>query len=168
MKNLILILLIFFICSCASRSVKLSYYLSTLENIKEFPLTEKETKQVDSINQSLKEFSEKCERENLNCLIEGYKNGVEFKGGTNKFRELLFNNFKLPKNAKEGENCIRVTVGKNNNLENKEILKYTDFNTKNAIEEVFKLKKLDHWTSAKIYNIPVITQFEISIFIMRK
>lgn len=81
---------------------------------------------------------------------------------------LLFNNFKLPKNAKEGENRIRVTIGKNNNLEKTEILKYTDANAKKAVEEVFKMKELENWSSAKIYNIPIKTQFEISIFIVQK
>ena len=80
----------------------------------------------------------------------------------------LFNNFKLPKNAKEGENRIQVTIWKHNNLEKFEILKYTDVNTKKAVEEVFKIKELGYWSSAKIYNIPLKTQFEISIYIVKK
>ncbi|WP_379967226.1 hypothetical protein [Epilithonimonas sp. UC225_85] len=166
MKNWILILLLFIFCSCTAKSVKLGYYISTLDNIKELPPTGKESKIIDSLNQKSNEFSEKCKRENLSCFIDEVKTWAEFKGGANNFREVLFNNFKLPKNALEGENRIRVTVGKNNNLEKIEILKYTDINTKAAVEEVFKLKELDHWASAKIYNIPVRTQFEISIFIV--
>lgn len=158
----------FFICSCTANSTSLKYYVSTLENIKEFPLTEKESKTVDSLNQISKEFSKKCKRENLNCLECPISNKAEFKGGTTKFRMFLFNNFKLPKYAKIGENRVLVTIGENNNLEKFEILKYTDDNSKLAVEEVFKLKELGNWSSAKIYNFPIKTQFEISIFIVKK
>lgn len=167
MRNIIFILL-FLICGCVAKPVRLSYYLSTLENIKDFPPTEREAKTIDSLNKKSKEFSEKCRRENLNCTIDSSEIWVEFKGGITKFRMILFNNFKLPQNAKEGENRVRVTIGKNNNLEKIEILQYTDVDTKQAIEDVFKLKELDNWASAKIYSIPVKTQFEISIFIVRK
>lgn len=168
MKNWTLILLLFLICSCTAKSVRLKHYLSTLENNKRFPPSEKEAKVIDSLNQESKEFSEKCERENLNCLECPISNNAEFKGGVARFREVLFNNFKLPKNAKEGENRIRVSIGKENNIEKVELLQYTDIDTKLAIEEVFKLKELDHWASAKNYNIPIKTQFEISIFIVKK
>lgn len=168
MKNWIFILLLLLVCSCTTRSVQLKYYISTLENIKELPLTEKETKKVDSLSQKSKEFSEKCKRENLNCLECPISNKAEFKGGTTKFRMLLFNNFKLPKVAKIGENRVKVTIGKNNNLEKFEILKYSDADSKLAVEKVFKTKELGYWTSAKIYNIPIKTQFEISIFIVKK
>ena len=168
MKNWIVILLLFLICSCTTRSVQLKYYLSTLENTKEFPLTEKETEKVDSIRQNLKEFYEKCEREDLNCLIEVYKTGANFKGGITKFRMTIFNNFKLPKNAQIGENRVRVTIGKDNNLEKIDIIKYTDAKTKKAVEGVFKMKEVGNWSSAKIYNVPVKTQFEISIFVVKK
>ena len=167
MKNWIFILLLFLVCSCTTRT-ELKYYLSTLENIKELPPTEKESKMIDSLNKKSKEFSEKCKRENLNCLECPISYRAEYFGGTNKFRLLLFNNFKLPKNAEEGENHVQVTIGKDNNLEKIEILKYTDVNTKKAVEEVFKKKELSYWSSAKIYNIPLKTQFEISIFIVKK
>lgn len=168
MKNWIFILLLFFICSCTANSTSLKYYVSTLENIKRFPPTEREAKTIDSLNQKSKEFYEKCEREKLNCTSDSSEIFAEFKGGTTKFRMLLFNNFKLPKNAKEGENHIRVTIGENNNLEKFEIQKYSDADTKLAVEEVFKMKELGYWSSAKIYNIPIKTQFEISIFIVKK
>ena len=168
MKNWILILLLFLICSCFAKSARLSCYLSSLKNIKQFPSTEKEAKKIDSLNQKSKEFYEKCQREKLDCFVDEVKIYAEFKGGINKFREVLFENFKLPKNAKEGENHIRVTIGKNDDLEKIDILKYTDINTKAAIEDVFKLKELNNWTSAKIYSIRAKTQFEISIFIVKK
>ena len=129
--------------SCAVKSERRHYYISTLENIKKILPTEKEAKIMDSLNKKSKEFYEKCEREKLNCFIDGSEIWAEFKGGTNKFRELLFNNFKLSKTAKKGENRIRVTIGRNNNLEKIEILQYTDDNTRAAIEDVFKLKELD-------------------------
>lgn len=156
-------------CNCFVKYTNLRYYLSTLENIQDFPPTEKEAKTIDSLNQISREFYEKCKKENeLSCIVDGYEIWAEFKGGVSKFRELLFNNFKLPKNAKEGENRIRVTIGKSNGIEKIEILQYTDLDTKQAIEDVFKLKELDNWASAKIYSIPVKTQFEISIFIVNK
>jgi len=162
------ILLLFLICSCASKLVYLTHYLSTLENIKEFPATEKEAQIIDSLEQKSDELFEKCDWKNQTCIVGYPRLWVEFKGGNSKFREVLFHNFKLPKNAKEGENRIRVIIGNNNNLEKIEILKYTDIETKAAIEEVFKMKELDNWTSAEIYRIPLKTQFEISIFIEKK
>jgi len=81
---------------------------------------------------------------------------------------ILFNNFKVPKSAQTGENRIRMTIGTKDNLESIEVLKYTDEYTKKAIENVFKLTKLNTWKSAKIYGIPAKQQFEISIFIEKK
>lgn len=48
------------------------------------------------------------------------------------------------------------------------MLKYTGEDAKKAIDDVFKLKELKAWTSAKIYALPVNEQFEISIFIRKK
>ncbi|MEC3875536.1 hypothetical protein [Chryseobacterium salviniae] len=49
-----------------------------------------------------------------------------------------------------------------------EILKYTDENSKRAIEDVFNLKELSTWKFAEIYGIAVREQFELSIFIENK
>ncbi len=92
---------------------------------------------------------------------------TNLKGGITKFRMTIFNNFKLPKNAQIGENRVRVTIGKDNNLEKIDIIKYTDAKTKKAVEGVFKMKEVGNWSSAKIYNVPVKTQFEISIFVVK-
>jgi len=162
------VFLFLMIYSCRVKPAYVTCNLSTLENINNFPAAGREAKTIDSLDMVSKEFQDKCHRENLNCTNDISEIYAEFKGGIGTFREVLFNNFKIPENAKEGENRIRVTIGKNNNLEKIEILKYTDINTKAAVEKVFKLKELDHWTSAKIYSIPVTTQFEISIFIVRK
>lgn len=163
MKSYLKALLLFLLCGCTSKEV----YLSTLENTQNFSSTTNDADKIDSVNQETKAFAEKCEREHLICCINVSEKNVEFKGGTSKFREVLFNNFKLPKNAKAGENRIRVTIGKENNLESIEILEYTDVNTKKAIEEVFKIKELNQWISATDYGIPLKTQFEISIFIVK-
>lgn len=72
------------------------------------------------------------------------------------------------KNAATGENRILVTIGTENKLENIEILKYTDQETRKSIETAFKLKELNTWESANIYGIPVKEKFEISIFIENK
>jgi hypothetical protein len=63
---------------------------------------------------------------------------AEFPKGISNFRNVLFEKFKLPKNVREGENRIRIILGINDNLESIEILKYTDKNTKKAIEDVLK------------------------------
>lgn len=68
MKNCIFILIFLVTCSCTARSVKLKYYLSTLENIKELPPSEEESVIIDSLNQKSKEFYEKCKQENLNLF----------------------------------------------------------------------------------------------------
>lgn len=61
---------------------------------------------------------------------------LNFPKGISNFRVILFKKFKLPKNAVEGENRLRITVGINNAIESVEILKYTDENTKKAIQDV--------------------------------
>lgn len=86
-----------------------------------------------------------------------------FSKGIHNFRTVLYDNFKLPKDARVGENQIRVTIGIHDSIEKIEILKYTDRNSKIAIEKVFRLKELNKWISARIYDIPVKEEFIVSI-----
>ncbi|GAA4148788.1 hypothetical protein GCM10022217_00120 [Chryseobacterium ginsenosidimutans] len=125
-----------------------------MENIK-YAVSHKDSLTIDSSKTEINKGSYCFEMENH----------AEFRGGTNAFRQFVYDNFKIPKNAKTGENLILVTIGKQNNLERIEVLKHTDEDTKNAIEDLFKLKSLNKWSSAELYRIPVKEQFEISIFI---
>ncbi|WP_238586913.1 hypothetical protein [Chryseobacterium sp. Leaf405] len=92
-------------------------------------------------------------------------NEANFKGSISTFRQLIYDKFKPSKNAKSGENLIRITIGKTNNLENAEIISYTDEESKSLIEDIFRSEELGKWTSANQFLIPVKQQFEISIFI---
>lgn len=151
-------------------SVK-KHYLSTIENIKIFPANKADSAKIDAYNDAAKRHMEECLKlKNVNCIDDSGNMYLhaQFPKGISNFSMVLFKNFKLPKNALEGENRIRITVGTNNTTENIEILKYTDENTRKAIEDVFRLKELNTWKSAKIYGIPVKEQFEISIFIKKR
>lgn len=172
MKNVLIlttILRLLFSCS-ADRKQQMIYLSSGIEKIKIFPATERDSVKIDSIDLAGKKFSEKCRREYVNCIDDS---GImtlyaEFPNGIHNFRTVLFDHFKASQNTGAGENRIRVTIGTQDNLEKVEVLKYTDKDTKKATEDVFKLKELKTWKSAKIYGIPVKEQFEISIFIKAK
>ncbi|WP_144282482.1 hypothetical protein [Chryseobacterium echinoideorum] len=110
--------------------------------------------------------AKKClEEGGLYCDACNKERRADFKNGIAQFRIELFKNIKLPKNAKQGENRVRVVIGTSNSIEKIELLKFTDINTKNAIEKAFKQHELNTWASAKIYGIPVNQQFEISTFV---
>jgi len=171
MKTLILFI-IFCLTACASKQKHLIHYLSSgVENIKIFPTNEKDSARINTINTTSEKSIEECKKlKNATCIDDRSNlvlNAV-FPKGIHEFRSLLFKKFKLPKNAKEGENRVRVIIGTHNTIEKIEILKYTDLETKKAIEDVFKLRRLNTWTSASIYGIPVNEQFETSIFVVRK
>lgn len=153
--------------SCTAKK----YYLSTLENMKIFPANKQDSMRISDYNEAEKRFGEECEKKkNTNCIDDSGNMYLhaQFPKGISNFRMILFKKFKLPKNAVKGENCLRITVGTNNAIENVEILKYTDENTRKAIQDVFKLKELNTWKSARIYNIPVKEEFEISVFTVHK
>ncbi len=168
MKNTFLIFIVLF---CFMNCSVKKHYLSTLENIKIFPENKADSAKIDAYNDAGKRHMEECLKlKNVNCIDDSGNMYLhaQFPKGISNFRMVLFKIFKLPKNALEGENCIRITVGTNSTIENIEILKYTDENTKKAIQDVFKIKELNTWKSARIYGIPVKEQFEISIFITHK
>lgn len=172
MKNIYLLVLTFFLLSCISNNHSTTYFLSPgIENMKVFPANKKDSVKIREIDLSIEKGLEKCKQQKNQVCIDDrdimtvYAN---FPKGISNFRMVLFNNFKLPKNAITGENRILITIGIENKLENIEILKYTDQETKKSIETAFKLKELNTWESASIYGIPVKEKFEISIFIENK
>jgi len=169
MKNFSLfILLCNFLSCCTIREKSKIHYLSTLENVK-FIVSKKDSIRIDSVKTSLKRTQEKFDKAKNDGWIcfEPYDKAEYIKGGVDAFRKSIFEKFKVSKNAKEGENLIRFTIGKKNNLEEVEILKYSDKKSKMQIENIFRLKEFDHWSSARIEHIPVKQQFEISIFIRK-
>lgn len=169
MKKLFFFITLFsFLIGCNIKQKPLLHHLSTFENMETLPIGKEDSAKILKVKLSAEKSLEKCKKNyGTNCIddIEILSREVQFLGGINKFRKILFEKFKVPKNAKEGENRVRITIGTQNDLEKVEILRYTDKNTKKAIENVFKLKELNTWKSAKIYGIPVKEQFEISIFI---
>jgi len=170
-KSCFFIIICIFLFNCnAIRKKSLVHYLSTLENIKVLSPTKEESVLIDSFKLASKKFLEECEQNGGNCIDDRGNMHLDatFPKGIHNFRIVLFEKFKLPDDAKEGENLSCVTIGNKNNLEKIEILKYTDEKTKKAIEDVFRLKELNVWTSAKIYGIPVKEQFEISVFVKKK
>lgn len=164
-------IILYFLSACTVRQ-KYTAYLSTgIENIKLFPANKIDSAKISIIDINAKKSLEKCKKqENVVCIDDlGIMIlNAEFPKGMSHFRTVLFEKFKFPKNVREGENRIRIILGINDNLENIEILKYTDGKTKKAIEEVFKVKELNTWKSAKMFGIPVKEQFEISLFIENK
>ena len=164
-------IILYFLSACSVRQKYVSYFSTGIENMKTFPANKIDSAKINIINITAKKSLEKCAKQkDVECIDD---TGImilnaEFPKGISNFRNVLFEKFKLPKNVREGENRIRIILGINDNLESIEILKYTDKNTKKAIEDVFKVKELNIWKSAKMYNIPVKEQFEISIFIEKK
>ncbi|WP_336690513.1 MULTISPECIES: hypothetical protein [unclassified Chryseobacterium] len=152
MKNIIFYAII--LCLFIRCSTRQQHYLGTLENTK-YVVSHEDSLKIDRSKTEIKKGAYCFEMENL----------AEFRGGTSAFRQSIYENFKLPKKAKSGENLVLVTIGKQNNLEKAQILKYTDEETKQTIEDLFKLKALDNWQSASLFLVPVKQQFEISIFI---
>lgn len=153
MKAFLIILIFCVLASCTIRKKHVEHYLSPgVENMKLFPSNKLDSLKINTFSTNV-------------CNPEIWAN---FKNGMHNFRIELFKNFKLPKNAREGESRVRVIIGTHDKIEKIEILRYTDEKTKKAIEDVFRLKELNVWTSAKIYDIPVKEQFEISVFVIRK
>lgn len=172
MKTFLIILILSVLVSCTMRKMHLEYYLlSGIENVKIFPANKTDSARIKNINIVSDKSLKECQKLKDAVCIDDRGNMVLnaiFPKGIHNFRNVLFEKFKLPDDAKEGENLIRITIGNKNNVEKIEILKYADEKTKEAIENVFRLKELNVWTSAKIYGIPVKQQFEISIFIKQK
>lgn len=166
MKNIYLLISALFLVSCISNNHSITYFLSPgIENIKVFPA------KIREIDSSIEKSLEKCKQEkNKECIDDRDIMTIyaKFPKGISNFRMVLFNKFKLSKNATTGENRILITIGTENKLENIEILKYTDQETRKSIKTAFKLKELNTWESASIYGIPMKEKFEISIFIENK
>lgn len=173
-KNFNLIVLILFLSiliGCSTVKTNNEYYISTLENIKTLPISKEDSVKILKVKLSAENALKDChERYGPACLddIERLTYEAQFKGGIDKFREILFENFTLPKTAKTGENRIRVLIGTKDNLEKIEIIKYTDNKTKESIEKIFGSEELNKWKSKRVYNIPLKQQFEISIFVKGK
>lgn len=170
MKKLFFYIIVFIALnnSCTLRKKRFIHYLSTLENVK-FVSSKEDSIKIDSVKLSLKNEQEKIDQEKSDAWIcFDSENHAEFRGGETLFREIIYKKFKVSTDSKEGENLIRVTIGKHNNLEAVEFLKYSDDSSKKLIEDIFKLKELNNWSSARSFRVPVKQQFEISIFIEKR
>ncbi|MCX8533491.1 lipoprotein [Chryseobacterium luquanense] len=167
-KLLFFIVILTSLTSCNVRKKGLVHYLSTLENV-EFIASKEDSIKIDSVKLVLKKTQERIDGEKGDGWIcFDSENHAEFRGGVTLFRELIYKKFKVSTDSKEGENLIRITIGKYNNLENVEILRYSDENSKKQIKDIFKLKELNNWSSARLYQVPVKQQFEISIFVEKR
>lgn len=154
--------------SCTLKKKRFIHYLSTLENVK-FVVSKEDSIKIDSVKLALKKTQERIVREKSDAWIcFDSDNHAEFRGGVTLFRELIYKKFKVYPYSKEGENLFRVTIGKHNNLETVEFLKYSDDSSKKQIEDIFKQKEMDNWSSAKLFQVPVKQQFEISVFIEKR
>jgi len=165
-KIFLFIVILSLLTNCSIRKKTLVHYLSPgVENMKLFPSNKLDSVKINTFYTN----AEKCLKAGgLYCDVCNPEVWANFENGMYNFRIELFKSFKFPKNAREGESRVRVIIGTHDNLEKIEILKYTDENTKKAIEDVFRLKELNTWKSARIYGIPVKEQFEISIFIKKR
>ncbi|WEK68135.1 MAG: hypothetical protein P0Y62_09635 [Candidatus Chryseobacterium colombiense] len=156
-KLFILISILTLFTSCSLIQKKKRHYLGTLENVKVI-ISHEDSIKIDSSKIAW------SKRYHCTEMI----NGANFKGSISTFRQLIYDKFKPSKNAKSGENLVRITIGKSNNLEKAEIISYTDEESKSLIENIFRSEELGKWTSANQFLIPVKQQFEISIFIEKK
>ncbi|MDR2236303.1 MAG: hypothetical protein LBE92_09275 [Chryseobacterium sp.] len=168
MKNIFLLIIVFYFLSCTSRKLPYHYLSPGVENIKIFPATKKDSLTIQKIDSSITKSMEECMKiKNAMCIDE---RGImildaTFPKGMYYFRIALFHTLKFPKHVKKGENRVLVTIGTQNNIESVDVYQYTDLNSKKSIEEAFRSEELNRWGSAKIYGIPVKEQFEIGIFI---
>lgn len=85
--------------SCNVNKKQKIYYLGTLENIKV----------VISKEDSIEIDHSKIEIAKSYFCGEAI-NRAEFKEGITTFRQIIYDKFKIPKNAKTGENLIRITM----------------------------------------------------------
>lgn len=154
-----------FLLSCTVKRGKLVHSVSTLENIKVLPPTKEESVLINSLELDNKKFVEQCEKNGWNCIVDNPRHEAFFKTGATGFRQIIFEQFKVNAETKEGENKILVTIGNKNSIESIILLKYTDKDSKTQIENIFQSREINKWSSAKIYGIPLKTQFQISIFI---
>ncbi|SDM33830.1 hypothetical protein [Chryseobacterium taihuense] len=163
MKACLIVLILYVLANCTTNKKHAEFYLSPgLENMKLFASNKSDSIKIDAFYTN----AEKClEKGGSYCDTCNKELWADFKNGIAQFRIELFKNIKLPKNAKQGENRVRVIIGTANSIEKIEVLKFTDINSKNAIEKAFEQHELNTWTSSKIYGIPVNQQFEISIFV---
>lgn len=169
MKKLFLFIVVLcLLINCSVRKKNLVHYLSTLENIKVLPATKEESVIIDSLELDKKKFLEKCQKNGGNCIDDNPRQDAHFKNGITAFRKIIFEQFQVNSESKEGENKILVTIGKKDSIESIIFLKYTDENSKRQIEQIFKSKELNQWRSATNHRFPVKTQFEISIFIEKR
>lgn len=169
MKKLFLFIVILsLLTNCSVRKKTLVHYISTLENIKVLPPTNEEAIIIEKLELDKKKFLEKCENNGGNCIDDNPRYGAYFKTGVTGFRKIIFEQFQVNSESKEGENKILVTIGKKDSIESIVFLKYTDEDSKRQIEQIFKSKELNQWRSATNHRFPVKTQFEISIFIEKR
>lgn len=169
MKKLFLFIVVLcLLINCSVRKKNLVHYLSTLGNIKVLPATKEESVIIDSLELDKKKFLEKCQKNGGNCIDDNPRQDAYFKNGITAFRKIIFEQFQVNSESKEGENKILVTIGKKDSIESIVFLKYTDENSKRQIEQIFKSKELNQWRSATNHRFPVNTQFEISIFIEKR
>lgn len=159
------IIILSLLTNCKVRQNKLIHYLSTLENIQILPPTKEEEIIIEKLKLESKNSLEKCKREGGNCIDDDPFSPANFKAGAGGFRKIIFEEFKVNADTKEGENKMLLTIGKKDRIESLVFLKYTDEDSKKQIERIFKSKALNQWSSAKNYGIPLKTQFQISIFI---
>ena len=92
-------------------------------------------------------FADSCKKYNLSCLIDGGYEETAFPAGINNFRNIIFNNFKLPTNSKNSINKIQLIIDKKNKIRSVRIENTKEEKIKNEISRVLNLNEINRWKS---------------------
>lgn len=117
--------------------------------------------------ESSKQFYEKCQRENRNCIIDGgFTQVVFWNGGYEGLRKLFFKNIKIPKKLRPQNIKVKIKIGRKNNIQSFEILDNQNIIIYNEIKRILELKPAQEWQSASEMGIDLesYVSLEINVF----
>lgn len=156
---------LFFLNSCYSKTINNSQYYVTELNTSSFVLSKDDSLQVKKLEIENKKFSDSCKKYKMDCLLDGGYQYTEFKGGINNFRRIIYENFKLPANAKPSKNKIRIVIGKNDKIKSYDIENTNDFRIKNEINRILNLDEINTWKSGNFskYKLEYLIELELII-----
>ena len=113
-----------------------------------FLLTKDDSIQIEKHKIQNKKISDSCEVYKLNCTLDGGYSEAEFRNGINNFRNIVSNNFNLPKKSKESSNTLHLIIEKNDKIKSFTIENTKDERVRNELERILNLPETKQWKSA--------------------
>lgn len=160
MKYFIQILIIyFFSISCSTNSKKNQKFHLTTLNDYGLKLSKNDSIQINQYKIKNKKLSDSCNRYKLDCLLHGGHQDANFKGGINNFRQIIYDNFKIPLNTPKSKNRIYVLIGRNDKIKSYNIEAIKDQRVKNELIRILNLDEINNWKSGS-YN-----QYKLEYFV---